>query len=357
MSTAFCDLALALGLTIGGICTEQVPSKPPALPSDDQGAWSMPVPPPKEAPAPPPPMPPVVIEKTIYVEQPVPVEAKKKVEPKEPKPDLVQMALQASWSNQTSLSEDWDEAIANKAVLATGESPTNMTAPAFNPLGPSTDKDQFDEYEGGRRTSTRPVDNERIVTADRYITGILETGINSQVGGDENGTVIIQVARDVYGYHGRKVLIAKGSRMICSYAPPKDMGSSRLTLKCNRILMARHRAEILQLDSLGTNVQGHLGTSGEVDRRFWERYGTAVMLTGISTAVRFAAAIKGTDGTDTTTAAAEKAAEELSTRFGEISASVLEESLSLVPIITIPQGTRVQIRPATDWHIADWRKS
>ncbi|MCW9033506.1 MAG: TrbI/VirB10 family protein [Alphaproteobacteria bacterium] len=357
MSTAFCDLALALGLTIGGVCFEPPPSKPPALPGDDMGAWSMPVPPPKEAPAPPPPMPPVVIHKTTYIERPEPVPLQTPAPAPKPKPDLVRLALEANWSQQEPLAGDWDEAIVNQAVLTTEEKPSNVVAPPLSPLGLSTGKDLSDEYEGDRRTSTRSVDNERIVAADRYITGILETGINSQVGGDESGTLIIQVARDVYGYHGRKVLVPKGSRMICSYAPPKDMGSSRLSLKCTRILMAGHRAEILQLDSLVTNVQGHLGTSGEVDRRFWERYGTAVMLTGISTAVRFAAAIKGTDGTDTTTAAAEKAAEELSTRFGEITASVLEETLSLVPIITIPQGTRVQIRPATDWHIADWQKS
>ncbi|WP_255448610.1 TrbI/VirB10 family protein [Telmatospirillum sp. J64-1] len=225
--------------------------------------------------------------------------------------------------------------------------------PAVAPLDLPTPQFQAD-YEGPRRTSTRPVDNSRILTADRYIVGILETGINSQIGGDTTGTVIIQTARDVFGYHGRNILVPKGSRLICDYAPPEDMGSSRLALTCQRILLGGHRAEIRQLNSPLGDVQGRQGVTGDVDKRFWERYGTAFLLTGISTGVRLSAATTKTEDRDGSVAveAAEKAAEELSTRFGEITAKVLEESLSLKPIITIPQGTRIQIRPATDWYIA-----
>ena len=103
------------------------------------------------------------------------------------------------------------------------------------------------------------------------------------------------------------------------------------------------------------DVQGRQGVSGEVDRRFAERYGTALLLTGISTAVRFGTGLASGESdaqSGGTAEAADAAAEELSTRFGEISASVLEETLSLKPIITVPQGTRVQIRPAADWYIA-----
>ena len=38
-------------------------------------------------------------------------------------------------------------------------------------------------------------------------------------------------------------------------------------------------------------------------------------------------------------------------RTGEITASVLQETVALQPVISIPQGTRVQIRPSRDWYI------
>ncbi|WP_349601033.1 TrbI/VirB10 family protein [Thalassospira sp. NFXS8] len=210
------------------------------------------------------------------------------------------------------------------------------------------------DYEGPRRTSSLPVDNSRILTADRYIPVQLETGINSQVGGEDTGTVVVQTTRDVFGYHSRLALLPKGSRLICNYMPPEDMGSSRLAMQCERVLIAGHRAEIRNIKSLVANAQGQLGASGEVDRRFLERYGNAFLLTGISTAVRYAAASTKSESNDgqVATAASEKAAEELSNKFGEITANILEETLSLKPIITIPQGTRFQIRPSMDWYIA-----
>ncbi|MAO55946.1 MAG: conjugal transfer protein TrbI [Rhodospirillaceae bacterium] len=356
MSSVICDLAVAVGLTFGGICGPDAPVKPPALPQDDAGAWELPkAPPPPPKPAPPA-MPPVVIKKEVIVEKVV-----EKAPPPAPpvkKPDPVALALQAAWSGGTSQNTAWREV--NVQVAATdagGRGVPGMNAPDVDPLGLQATGSEKEQYGSPGSTSTRPVDNTRILAADRYISGIIETGINSQVGGDDEGSIVIQTSRDVYGYHGRLVLVPKGSRMICKFLPPKDMGSSRLEMTCDRILMAGHRAEIRDLGASVGNAQGQPGVSGEVDRRFWERYGTAIMLTGLATAVRFAAATASTDATDTTTAASEKAAEELSSRFGEITASVLEETLSLVPIITIPQGTRVQIRPASDWYIADWKKT
>jgi type IV secretion system protein VirB10 len=209
------------------------------------------------------------------------------------------------------------------------------------------------DYEGERRLSGLPVDNARIVTADRFITGILETGINSQLDGGSKGTVVIQTSRDVFGYHDRNVLIPKGSRLICDYTSPKKMGSSRLNVECKRILMAGHRAEILELGSPVTNIQSQLGLTGEVDNRFGERYGTALMLAGISTVVRLTSAAAGSVASAGVGEVADKGAEELSTRFGEITAAVLEKTIDLAPSITVPQGTRVQIRPANDWYIRE----
>ena len=360
--SAFCDVALVLGLTFGGVCAEPVVNAPPTLPADDPSVWALPAPPPPAPPALAPSMPPIIIKDAKPEPQPEPVlkvEPEPEPVPEPPAPDPYRTALEAAWQHRVYMSSGWGAPAwqsGDMARLSGKASLPGMTAPAaMDPLDLPVGENDKADYEGPRRTSTLPVDNSRIITADRYITVILETGINSQVGGDATGTVIVQSARDVYGYHGRNVLIPKGSRLICNYDPPEDMGSSRLSISCERILIAGHRAEIRQLASPLGDMQGRQGASGDVERRFWERYGTAFMLTGISTAVRYAAASTKSEDSDgeVATAASEKAAEELSTRFGEISANVLEETLSLQPIITIPQGTRLQIRPATDWYIAN----
>jgi type IV secretion system protein VirB10 len=223
---------------------------------------------------------------------------------------------------------------------------------SLNPSAPIGAVKPKSDYEGERRLSGLPVDNARIITADRFITGILETGINSQIDGS-TGTIIIQTSRDVFGYHDRNVLIPKGSRLICDYDSPKKMGRSRLSVECKRILMAGHRAEIRELGSPAGDIQGRMGLTGEVDNRFGERYGTALMLAGISAVVRLSSAAAGSVASAGVGEVADKGAEELSTRFGEITAAVLEKTIDLAPIITVPQGTRVQIRPANDWYIRE----
>lgn len=356
--SAVCDIAMVLGLTLGGVCAPP-PDTPsaPAMPADDEAAWSVPAPPPPPAPAPP--MPPVVITKVVQMPAPAPPPATPPPQPPPPPPppDPYKLAAQAVWTARTTTGPALDgpmSAWRNVPPLRLAAlTPAPALAPA--PLPPAIDApDPKPDYDGPRRRSSLPVDNTRIVTTDRYITGILETGINSQLDGS-SGSVVIQVSRDVFGYHGRNLLIPKGSRLVCDYKSPEDIGMSRLAIECKRILLAEHRAEIIQLGSGGGDVQGRTGITGEVDNRFGERYGTALLLTGISTGVRLAtaAASTGDKTADTISAVADAGAEEMSTRFGEITAAVLEQTVDLAPIITVPQGTRIQIRPASDWYIRE----
>jgi type IV secretion system protein VirB10 len=372
MSSAFCDIAMVIGLTFGGACAQTEDVKPvPALPPNDASAWALPDPAPPAPPPAPPRFPPVVIRQEAAPApapepepepKPEPV-SEPVVEPDPPAPDPYRVALQAAWSraqfNQSSVAMGaaWSNPSISVDVnpVKTVSAVPKMEKPVQGPLDLKDMEKPPEDYKGERRTSSLPVDNSRIIAQDRYIPIQLETGINTQVGAGEPGSVIIQTTRNVYGYHGRLNLIPKGSRLVCTFMAPEDMGSSQIGINCERILMAGHRAEIRDIGSNVTNQQGWLGVSGDVDNRFWQRYGNAFLLTGISTAVRYAAASTKTENDDgeVATAAAEKASEELSNKFGEITADMLEKNLDLKPIITIPQGTRLQIRPATDWYIQE----
>ena len=351
--SAFCDIALAVGLTLNGLCATGVVERSEfQLPADDHSAYALPtVPVEIVRPAPPPKFPPIVIREAPRPKaEPVVVK-----EAPSPPPDPLVSALTALY-----------DALPRRSVrgldLVMPDRPINIAKPVSTaPMKPvesalaPTHSIKTSDYEGDRRTSGYPVDNSRILAADRYISVVLETGINSQIGGGSTGTVNVQVSRDVYGYHGRNVLVPKGSRIICNYSEPEDFGSSRLAVECERILLAGHRAEIRDLGSLLADVQGRAGTSGEVDDRFGERYGTAFLLTGISTGVALSSAVAGASDDEDSNglqSGLESGSSELSERLGEISAGVLERTLELNPIITVPQGTRLQIRPRTDWYIA-----
>ena len=215
------------------------------------------------------------------------------------------------------------------------------------------------EYDFDGTVSTEPVSNERVITTDRYITGIMETGTNTQLSSEEGGDVIIQVSRPVYGYGTRNILIPPGSRMVCGYESPDNINASRVGFICKRILLAGDRSgrrvEITQIEAPVGNQQGHAGVSGKVHNHFLKKYGTALLLTGISASVRASAALieDDKDKNKSTSKALSGGAEELSTRFGEITASILEKTVNIAPTITISQGKRVQIRPRKDWYLTE----
>ncbi|MFC3674936.1 TrbI/VirB10 family protein [Ferrovibrio xuzhouensis] len=357
--SAICDVLLALNLTFGGLCTDRGPAVTPVLPADDRDVWAFKA----QRPEPPPAMPPIIIEKSVAPTPPPPPPPVPPPPPEPPKPNPYRLALQVALAQRGQARGLW-----TAPEWTTGQVPddqgggkqvASLVPPGSVPLGlPSLSIQERYLAEG--RTSGLPVDDSRIFNADRYISGIVEVGVNSQISSQQGGSVIIQVSRDAFGYHNRNVLVPKGSRLICDYSSPRKQGETRLAFNCTRILMAGYRAEILQLTTPVADAQGRGGITGDVDNRFWERYGTAFVLAGISAAVRLGSAA-GTQTSTTTTsttttgsttaAIADKGAQELSQKFGEISANDLERTINLVPIITLRQGMRVQIRPTQDWYI------
>lgn len=366
-----CEALLALSLPLFG-CEEKEPVRT-ALPNSDAGALSFTVPPKPEPPAPPPtpappPMPTVVVKEVIrevVKEVPVPAKPAPKPKPKPiavpapPKPDPFEQALRIARRVSSSLKDqrvvqngkEIKSAAVTGGATATPQAAAGLSVPNV-PKGTKAQKTAT--YKAKQRKAGGPLDNSRIFAADRVLVGILETGINTQISSDGGGQVIIQTARDAFGYNGRNILIPKGSRLICDYDSPEDQGASRFALNCNRLLTAGQRVEVFNLKASPTDVQGNLGLSGDVDKRFLERYQTALLLGGISATVQglasYAQNSAKTKKENTSATAAQEAAANLSERFGEITASALEQTVDLKPIIRLSQGTRVLIRPAFDWY-------
>lgn len=360
-----CDLALAFGLTFSGACQPAAPDSDP-LPPEDPSAWSFTLKKQEES-KPAPSFPPVVIIKkeTVTVPAPAPEPAPAPATPPPPSQseiakriDPIELAARAAYAARAQG--------AGRGVPVPAALPRTSAAAAAlpKPVAAKMPSRPLDlaatvrgtgraEYQEAYLNSTLPVDNSRMVTTDRYISVIAETGINTQLDGSTGGPAVLQVTRDVFGYHGRNILIPKGSRLVCGFKPLDKIGSTRAPLRCGRILLGGHRAEIFGMRANGTDTQGYLGIPGEVDNRFWERYGTAFILTGISTAVRAAtASTRVNENWASRSDAMETGGEELAERLGEITAQTLEQTLNLNPILRVAQGTRLQIRPDTDWYIA-----
>ena len=183
---------------------------------------------------------------------------------------------------------------------------------------------------------TYPVDRKWVLTADRYISGILETEISSSI----PGTVILVVDRPVFAAEGWNIIFPQYTKVICEYQSLNKVSDSRLSLKCTRAIRP-DGASLLFTEAHGTDPMGRNGLVGDIDYRTVEKYGTAFIMAGIS-------ALAGAGSSVSSNPIAQQGAVSLSQNLGQVTAKVIDQYIDLAPVITIAAGTRVHIRPQTD---------
>ena len=200
---------------------------------------------------------------------------------------------------------------------------------------------QDEDYQQGETRfdqdlSTLPVDRTRILTADMRIPAIIEDSINTQ----NPGRVIVVIDRDVLSPNGKKILLPAYSKIICSYEGLKEAHSSRLSMQCRRIIRP-DGASIALTNASSSDQTGRSGIPGDLDNRTFEKYGAAFGISIISALAQASASLNNNE-------AFGNATNQLSNNLGQVTQQVLQANLDIRPILTIPQGTRIQIIPLND---------
>lgn len=198
------------------------------------------------------------------------------------------------------------------------------------------DYQQWDDARFAESRSTLPVDRSRILTADMRIPAILEDAVNSQVG----GRMMALVERDVYSPNGKHILLPAYTKIICHYTPLEAVGQSRLAVNCSRLIRPDGLSIALK-DSPAADQAGRMGLIGDLDQRLWERYGAAFIIAGISALSQAGANVAKNQTLNAS-------ANQLSQNIGQITADVMEQTLDLAPILSIPAGAHIHIIPAID---------
>ncbi|MDR3440111.1 TrbI/VirB10 family protein [Telmatospirillum sp.] len=201
--------------------------------------------------------------------------------------------------------------------------------------------------------STFPVDRTLVITADRYIPAVLENTINSQL----PGRAIAVVERNVYGEQGRTVLIPAGSRVIGQYRSLGRYGEARLDINWTRIL--RPDGVNINIDDRGADVMGRAGLPGDLDTRFFEKYGSSLMTSAIAAAGEWAlngnstAVTSPLGGTSQTLSGRARAANRMGNDLDQLGQRMVQENVDIRPVLTVPQGTRLDIIPNEDIWLRD----
>ncbi|MBU1248616.1 MAG: TrbI/VirB10 family protein [Proteobacteria bacterium] len=187
----------------------------------------------------------------------------------------------------------------------------------------------------GKTRATFPVEMSRVFTVDRFMQCLLYTAMDSEL----PGKVVLVVEQNLYGAHGRKILIPAGSKLVGYYRPMEKVGDERLSVVIERLITPDGIDAKLENAEVA-DAQGRSGITGEVDDRFVEKYGLPLLIALVDTAVQYQVAVESTNQANTVA--------NMGAASANISRSILEENMNIKPKIRVPQGTRLQVSPMKD---------
>ncbi|MDH2357912.1 type IV secretion system protein VirB10, partial [Bradyrhizobium sp. SSUT112] len=171
-----------------------------------------------------------------------------------------------------------------------------------------------------------------LVTQGTSIPCVLETAMSSDVAGFVSCVVI----RDVMSDSGNVVLMEKGTQVV-EYRGNVRRGSKRLFVLWTRAKTPT--GVIAALSSPATDALGRAGFDGDIDKHFFERFGSALLLSIVSDASSIGrqqlqdSSIQINNSTGATNTAA---------------AIAVEQSINIPPTLNKNQGELVNIFVARD---------
>ncbi|MCW1411123.1 type IV secretion system protein VirB10 [Rhizobium sp. 1AS11] len=176
-------------------------------------------------------------------------------------------------------------------------------------------------------------DRDFIVAMGTSIPCVLETALSS----DQPGFTSCVINRDVLSDNGRVVLMEKGTQVVGEYRGGLRRGQKRLFVLWNRAKTPK--GVIITLASPATDALGRAGVDGYVDTHWWERFGSAILLSIVGDATSYAnSQLQDSDvQAQNTTSAGQQAA-----------AIAVEQSINIPPTLMKHQGELVPIFVARD---------
>ncbi|WP_455478046.1 type IV secretion system protein VirB10 [Bartonella sp. B10] len=216
----------------------------------------------------------------------------------------------------------------NGAASGKLENKPDETAQRFNHLLKPTTLE-------GVRASTLGNRN-YIIAMGASIPCILETAISS----DQQGFVSCIVARDILSDNGRVVLLDKGTQIVGEYRAGLKKGQDRLFVLWNRAKTPS--GVIIKLASPATDALGRSGIDGDIDNHWFERIGSALLLSIVKVATHYASDNwlqgKDSDGKGSETVSAGQ----------NIANIIVENYANISPTLNKNQGEMVNVFVARD---------
>ncbi len=177
------------------------------------------------------------------------------------------------------------------------------------------------------------------VAEGTLIPGILETAIVS----DLPGQIRAVTAADVYSMDGRRVLIPAGTRLIGEYQSSVITGQTRVFVVWTRLI--RDDGVNIRLNSFGSDGLGRIGLTGHVNKKFRERFGSAILLSIVGAGASYATGYgeSATGGLSRSRNGEDLARETIAKTFSNMANEALRDGLQVRPTISVHQGANINV--------------
>jgi type IV secretion system protein VirB10 len=185
--------------------------------------------------------------------------------------------------------------------------------------------------------ATQMRDVSRVVPQGFVIPAVLETAIDS----DLPGSVRAVVSRDVRGFDGTQILIPRGSKLIGQYKSAAAIGQTRAFVVWSRIITPTGVS--IDVGSPATDRLGRGGLEGKADTHFFERFGSAILLSVVSGGID-ALSRGGSNNTALVIGSPAQAQ--------NVAAIALQKQIDIPTTIRVAQGQPVQVSVARDLDFA-----
>ena len=165
-----------------------------------------------------------------------------------------------------------------------------------------------------------------------FIDCTLETAIDSTL----PGMTTCVMATDTFGVDGTIVLLERGTKLIGETRGQVQQGSARVFVIWSE---ARTPAGVIvPLDSPGADELGRSGLAGVVNRHFWERFGSAMLVSVIDGAVQAAVQSSRGGGNVVVNPSASQ----------DVLTEILKNTVNIPPTVVKRNGDRIQVLVARD---------
>ena len=181
-----------------------------------------------------------------------------------------------------------------------------------------------------------------MVTMGTMIACTLQTAIDSQLA----GYVKCVLPQDVRSTTGNVVLLDRGTTVVGEIGRGLVQGQDRVFVLWDRAETPDHA--VIELSSPGTDELGRSGLPGRVNNHWWERFGSAILLSVIQGGLQAGTALAGSSGSSGGTFF-----NSFQSNGTNVSDTALQATVNIPPTLEKNQGDNVAIFVAKDLDFSD----